>query len=150
VSDTVVRALRTEELEPVLALIGDYQRFYGVPEPNAEQNRSFFSQFIAPSAAGELIGAFRAGELVGYACLYWTFSSLLAHPIVLLNDLFVADEHRGEGVGLRLIEAARATARERGAARVSWRTALENRRAQRLYERTGAMRSAWFEYELNA
>ena len=31
---------------------------------------------------------------------------------------------------------------------MTWQTALDNRRAQRLYERFDAERTAWFEYEL--
>jgi RimJ/RimL family protein N-acetyltransferase len=31
---------------------------------------------------------------------------------------------------------------------VRWSTALDNRRAQRLYEHMGAERTAWFEYEI--
>jgi GNAT superfamily N-acetyltransferase len=150
VSDVRVRPLSIRELEAVLPLIADYQRFYGVPEPDLDHNRSFFLQFIAPSDAGELLGAWTDSELIGYACLYWTFSSVAAQRIVVLNDLFVTATSRGLGVGLALIEAARAVAHERGVARLTWRTALDNRRAQRLYERTGATRSAWFEYELDA
>ena len=144
-----VRPLRSGDLDAVLPLIGDYQRFYGVAEPDALRNREFFARFVAPSDRGELLGAFAGEQLAGYACLYWTFSSTRAEDVVLLNDLFVTASRRGHGVGLALIEAARAITRERGAARLTWRTALENRRAQRLYERTGAGRSAWFEYELD-
>jgi GNAT superfamily N-acetyltransferase len=149
-SELVVRPLVRDELAAVLPLIADYQRFYGVAEPDDANNRSFFAAFIAPSDIGELIGAFRDGALVGYGCLYWTFSSVRAQTVVVLNDLFVVAEERGGGVGLALIEAAREIARARGAARLSWMTAIDNRRAQRLYERTGAARSAWFEYELDA
>jgi GNAT superfamily N-acetyltransferase len=150
VSEVRVRPLSIRELEPVLQLIAEYQRFYGVAEPDLDHNRSFFLQFIAPSDTGELLGAWIDGELVGYACLYWTFSSVAAQRIVVLNDLFVTAANRGHGIGLALIEAAREVARQRGAARLTWQTALDNRRAQRLYERTGAARSAWFEYELDA
>jgi hypothetical protein len=31
---------------------------------------------------------------------------------------------------------------------VRWSTALDNRRAQGLYEQMGAARTSWFEYEL--
>lgn len=67
---------------------------------------------------------------------------------MLLNDLYVRPERRGDGVGQALIAAAAEVARERGASHLRWWTALDNRRAQRLYERTGAERSAWFEYEI--
>ncbi|MBA3328281.1 MAG: GNAT family N-acetyltransferase [Solirubrobacterales bacterium] len=145
-----IRPLRHDELAAGLALIADYQRFYGVAQPDEARNAAFFARFVAPSDAGELLGAFAGGALIGYACLYWTFSSVSATDVVLLNDLYVLPEQRGDRVGEALIAATVAVARDRGAARVRWWTAIDNRRAQRLYERTGAERSAWFEYEIDA
>jgi GNAT superfamily N-acetyltransferase len=95
-----------------------------------------------------LLVASAGDELAGYACLYWTFSSVSATDVVLLNDLYVRLEHRGADVGEALVAAAVAVARDRGASHVRWLTALDNRRAQRLYERLGTERSAWFEYEI--
>ena len=144
-----VRPVAADELAALLALIADYQRFYGVVEPDGERNAVFFGRFVAPSPAGMLLGAFGDdGSLDGYACLYWTFSSVSATDVVQLNDLYVRGERRGGGVGEALIEAALAVARERGASCVRWFTAQDNVRAQRLYDRLGAEQSAWFEYEL--
>ena len=146
-----VRPVAAGELPELLALIAAYQRFYAVAEPDEERNTAFFARFLAPSEAGMLLGAFD-GEAVpaaqGFACLYWTFSSVSASDVVLLNDLYVRPECRGSGVGEALIAAARALARDRGAAYLRWYTAPDNRQAQRLYERVGARRSAWLEYEL--
>lgn len=144
-----VRPATAGELDDLLELVAAYQRFYGA-EPDAGRNRAFFARFVAPSDAGLLLGAFSGPEVLGHACLYWTFSSVSAVEVVLLNDLFVRPEHRGEGVGEALIAATAAVARDRGAARVRWYTAPDNARAQRLYDRTGARRSEWVEYELDA
>jgi GNAT superfamily N-acetyltransferase len=95
-----------------------------------------------------LIGAWRDEELVGYACLYWTFTSLAPAEIVLMNDLYVEPQARGEGVGRALIEASAAIARERGAQRLQWITATDNETAQRLYDSTGAEHWGAIEYEL--
>jgi GNAT superfamily N-acetyltransferase len=140
-----VSAAEFEALQP---LIADYQRFYEVDEVDADRNRAFFRRFLAPSEDGLLLGARDGGELVGYACLYWHFSSLAATESVLMNDLFVAAAARGRGVGRALIEASAAVARERGAAHLEWSTAPDNLTAQRLYDSTGAKRSEWIEYEL--
>ena len=129
-------------------MIAAYQRFYEVDEIDRERNRAFFARFIAPSDDGLLLGAWREGELVGYACLYWHFTSLAADEAVLMNDLYVADAARGEGVGRALIEASAAVARERGARHLEWSTAPGNERARRLYDSTGAESSTWVEYEL--
>jgi GNAT superfamily N-acetyltransferase len=137
-----------EEFEGLLPLIAAYQRFYEVDEIDEERNRSFFRRFLAPSDDGMLLGARDGGDLVGYACLYWHFSSLAAAESVLMNDLFVAEAARGRGVGRALIEAGAAIARERGAIHLEWATAPDNLTAQRLYDGTGAERSEWVEYEL--
>jgi GNAT superfamily N-acetyltransferase len=136
------------EYESLLPLIAAYQRFYEVGEIDTERNRTFFRRFLAPSDDGLLLGARDEGELIGYACLYWHFSSLSAAESVLMNDLFVSEEARGRGVGRALIEASADIARERGAAHLEWATAPDNLTAQRLYDSTGAERSEWIQYEL--
>jgi GNAT superfamily N-acetyltransferase len=145
-----VAPIESAELEMLLPMIAAYQRFYEVPAERIddERNRAFFARFVAPSEDGMLLGAWRGEELVGYACLYWHFTSLVPAETVLMNDLYVAAGHRGEGVGRALIDASAAIARERGAHRLEWATAPDNERAQRLYDSTGASRTTWIEYEL--
>ena len=95
-----------------------------------------------------LLGAWRGGELVGYACLYWHFTSHGPGRDGADERPLRRPERRGEGVGRALIEASAAVARERGANRLEWTTAPDNETAQRLYDSTGAKRSEWIEYEL--
>lgn len=142
-----VGPLTNSDLEAALPLFAGYQRFYEA-EPDDERNRRFFSRFVAPSEDGLLLGAWVNGELVGFANIYWTFSSTSAAKAALMNDLFVAEGQRGSGVGLALIEACAEAARSRGMHHLEWLTALDNHRAQRLYDRTEASRSAWLGYEI--
>jgi GNAT superfamily N-acetyltransferase len=143
-----VEPIAAGQFEALLPMIAAYQRFYEVEEIDEERNRSFFARFLAPSQDGVLLGAWSGDELVGYACLYWHFSSLAAAESVLMNDLYVDAAVRGQGVGRALIEAAAAIARERGAHHLEWATAPDNATAQRLYDSTGATRTTWIEYEL--
>lgn len=143
-----IAPILSDEFEELLPLIAAYQRFYEVEDIDDERNRSFFRRFLAPSEDGLLLGARSEGRLVGYACLYWHFSSLEACESVLMNDLFVAEQARGKGVGRALIEATAAVAREREVPFVEWSTAPDNKTAQRLYDSTGAERTEWFSYEL--
>lgn len=136
------------QFERLLPLIAAYQRFYEAEQIDEGRNRAFFSRFIAPSDDGMLLGAWREDELCGYACLYWHFTSLVPAETVLMNDLYVDQGARGEGVGRALIGASAAVARERGAHHLEWATAPDNKTAQRLYDSTGAERSTWIEYEL--
>lgn len=145
-----VGPVQEEEFETLLPLIAAYQSFYEVDEIDNDRNRSFFRRFLAPSEDGELLAARdESGLILGYACLYWHFSSLAAVETVLMNDLFVAAEARGRGVGRALIEASRDVARARGAGWLEWATAPDNHTAQRLYDSMTGEKSTWLEYELD-
>ncbi|MBA3865416.1 MAG: GNAT family N-acetyltransferase [Solirubrobacterales bacterium] len=143
-----ISPVAAEEFERLLPLIAAYQRFYEVEQIDEERNRAFFRRFLAPSGDGMLIAAREGERIVGYACLYWHFSSTLATETVLMNDLFVDEGVRGGGVGRALIEASAAVARERGSPHLEWATEPDNHTAQRLYNSTGAERTEWVEYEL--
>jgi GNAT superfamily N-acetyltransferase len=146
--DLQIEPISAAQMEPLLPLIAAYQRFYEAEEIDAGRNRAFFSRFLAPSEDGMLLGAWRGEHLLGYACLYWHFTSLVPAETVLMNDLYVVEPARGQGVGRALIEACAEVARERGAHQLEWVTAPDNRTAQRLYDRTGAEREESIEYEL--
>lgn len=144
-----IAAATHEDLDDVLALFAGYQTFYAGKACEEDHNRAFLSRFVAPSEDGLLLLARDdGGQPMGFANLYWTFSSVSAEEHAVMNDLFVVDGARGKDVGRALIHAAAAAARERGHRRMSWQTALDNRRAQRLYERFDGERTAWFEYEI--
>jgi GNAT superfamily N-acetyltransferase len=147
-ADLSIEPVSQAQFERLLPMIAAYQRFYEAEEIDEERNRAFFARFIAPSDDGLLIGAWRGEQLTGYACLYWSFTSLVPAETVLMNDLFVDPAARGQGVGRALIEASADVARKRGAHHVEWMTAPDNATAQRLYDATGAKRSTWIEYDL--
>jgi len=146
---TVVARLGPDELEEVLPLIAAYQRFYEV-EPDEGRNATFFRRFVDRDDDGIMLGARGepGGPFVGYACLHWRLDTVTAHEVVCLHDLYVVPDSRSTGAGRALLEAAADVARSRGAAALVWSTAPDNTTAQRLYDRTGASRSTWYEYEL--
>jgi GNAT superfamily N-acetyltransferase len=87
-------------------------------------------------------------ELAGFAACGWKWSSLRGARVTILEDLFVAPEARGQGLADALIKACADRARELGAPVLGWTTALDNHRAQAVYNRVGAQGETWMEYEL--
>lgn len=78
----------------------------------------------------------REGKLAGFAQLYPLFSSTRMQRLWLLNDLFVAEEFRGQGVSKALIEASRIHAIQTGACGLSLETEKTNHIANQLYKST--------------
>lgn len=147
--------MREEDLDVLLPLVRAYTRFYeetgGFTPPTDEAllalSRALLDQ---PDHDGVQLLARdpSTGEALGFATIYWTFSTLSAARVAVMNDLYVTPAARGSGLAERLIEACRERALARGCASLQWTTALDNHRAQRVYDRVGGTRSSWLHYAL--
>ena len=96
----------------------------------------------------QLLARDTGGRAIGFTTIYWSWQTLGAGRIGVMNDLFVHEDARGSGLADALIEACRARARDHGAINLIWETARDNRRAQKVYDRVGGKPSIWITYEL--
>jgi GNAT superfamily N-acetyltransferase len=137
------------DLAELLPLMRGYCDFYGVG-PSDEDLLALSRALIAdPEHEGvQLIARDDAGRAIGFATIYWTWSTLAAARTAVMNDLFVSPGGRGTGLADELIGACAERAREHGARNLEWQTALDNHRAQAVYDRVGAQRSRWLSYSL--
>ncbi len=138
------------DLPALLPLLRAYCDFYqAAPSDQAllELTRALLAD---PQREGvQLLARDDAGRAVGFATLYWTWQTLAATRVGVMNDLFVAAEARGRGVAEALIAACLERCRAHGATRLVWQTARDNGRAQAVYERIGATREdRWLDYWL--
>jgi len=103
-----------------------------------------------PGEGSQLLARDEDSNPVGFATVYWTWQTLDATRVGVMNDLYTVPEARGRGVGRQLIEHCRGLCRKRGAHKLCWETAPDNHTAQRLYDSTGAESSTWLTYEIDA
>ena len=89
-------------------------------------------------AVAEAVVATSDGEPVGFALYYPTYSTILGRPGLHLEDLYVAAEHRGAGLGEALLRHLARTAVERGCGRLEWWVLRTNEPALRFYRRLHA------------
>ncbi len=144
-----IEQVTTRNLEEVLPLIAAYQRFYQVETVDDDRNRAFFGQFARGHAPGvQFLYRSDEGRAVGFATLYFFYSSTSAEATAVMNDLYVSPTVRSGGVGRALILHVREHAAALGYRRILWMTATDNERAQRLYDSLPTTKSSWFEYEL--
>ncbi len=148
----VIATVTDGDLPDLLPLMRGYCDFYRVA-PSDEALLSMSRTLIAdPEREGtQLIARDDGGDAaVGFATIFWTWSTLSGSRIGVMNDLFVAERARGAGVAEALIAACVERCRARGATSLEWTTARDNYRAQRLYERVGARRDErWLDYSLS-
>ena len=144
-----IRRVGAADLDELLPLIRSYCDFYEVSPTDADLIALTRALIEDPEREGvHLIARDDGGLVAGFATLYWTWSTTSASRIGVMNDLFVAERARGQGVAEQLIEACRAECVRRGARRLTWQTAPDNHRAQAVYDRLGATREQWIDYWL--
>ena len=145
-----IAVAREEDLGELLPLMRAYCDFYAVAPPDEALLALSRALLADPAREGVQLLAREAqgGPAVGFATLFWSWSTLEAGRIGVMNDLFVVPEARGGGAAAALIEACVERCREHGAVWLGWQTAKDNHRAQRLYDRVGARRSEWIDYGL--
>jgi GNAT superfamily N-acetyltransferase len=138
-----------QDLAALLPLMRGYCDFYEV-RPSDDELLALSRALIAdPERDGVQLLARDGGEAVGFATVYWSWATTIAARIGVMNDLFVAPAARGTGAAERLIDACVDECRRHGAAELTWQTAADNERAQRVYDRIGAKRSQWVDYSLS-
>jgi ribosomal protein S18 acetylase RimI-like enzyme len=74
---------------------------------------------------------------VGAAVCVWGFSTFTGCPSLNVHDLAVLPDHRGRGVGRRLLEEAERRARVRGSSKLTLEVHATNEAAIHLYRRFG-------------
>lgn len=122
--------------------------FYKKPEPNEAELKKLIQHMLDHPDSGLQFVAEMEGEIVGFATLYYTFSTLQVKRAAILNDLFVSGETRGQSAGERLFEQCLEHIRKSDFAYMTWETAKDNYIAQGLYNKMGGRQSDWLVYEI--
>ncbi len=143
-----IRMAFPDEFPVLLPLLRGYTDFYE-SNPSDDSLEAMVAYAIeAPDDQAFLLVATDDEEVVGFANCQWKWSSLKGERVVVLDDLYVRDEARGEGHADALIAAAADVAREHGASVLSWFTQQADHRAQKVYNRVGGVSEPLLEYEL--
>jgi len=147
----VIATVTEADLPDLLPLMRAYCDFYRVAPADRELLAMSRALIADPNREGvQLIARDPTDTAVGFATIFWSWSTLTASRIAVMNDLFVAPAARGAGIARALIAACHERCRERGASTLTWQTARDNTRAQALYEGIGARREEWLDYSLEA
>ncbi len=147
----VIATVTEADLPELVPLMRGYCDFYEV-NPSDEELLAFSRELLAsPELDGvQLLARDDEGRAIGFATILWTWSTLSASRIAVMNDLFVSPDGRGSGAADALIKACAERARDHGATSLEWQTARDNERARKVYDRVGGrMSDRWVDYDLS-
>lgn len=107
-------------------------------EPDASKQAAGLRQIIGNPDTGQIL-LLRSGgaAVVGMVNLLYTVSTARGSRVAILEDMVVRPEHRGNGAGSALLQAAIAQAQKDGCTRITLLTDGINEAAIRFYRRHG-------------
>lgn len=109
--------------------------------PNTQAQTKGLTEIMRNPALGTILVARNADGVMGMVNLLFSVSTALGEKVAWLEDMVVAPQARGEGIGSQLLTQAIAHARSQGCRRMTLLTDGNNAAAQHFYAQHGFSRS---------
>lgn len=147
-----IRPAVPADVPAILGLVHELATYEREPEAVEATESDFlaalFPQEQAPTSFAHV--AVVDGTVVGMALWYVTFSTWRGRSGIWLEDLFVAPEHRGSGLGKGLLATLAAVCAERGYGRLEWWVLKWNTPSIGFYDSIGGQpMDEWLTYRLD-
>lgn len=126
----IIEATRIH-LQDIVPLFDAYRVFYR-QKSNIQAAEAFLKTRLINKDTILLI-AYKNEKAVGFTQLFHSFSSISMQPLFILNDLFVDQNYRKQGIGVALLKQAKAVCKYHKYKGVALQTETTNP-AQYLYE----------------
>ena len=136
-----------DKVGDLLMLFGKYQDFYGASVIK-NSNEEFLKDVLSGSEKGIFHVAYFDNQPVGFSGVYFSYSSVLAKKIAIINDLFILTDFRKQGFGRLLIDETINFLKEGKVVNIRWCTKSDNLDAQNLYNNLDVGKSDWIHYDL--
>jgi GNAT superfamily N-acetyltransferase len=144
----VIKKVDSQNFGDFLGLVEKLAEYEKLNPPNEEAKNRLQRDCLAnPPKFRAFIGKI-GDKSVSYIIYFFTYSSFLALPTLFVEDIFVLEEYRRHGVGRKMFDFLKQTAKAEGCGRIEFTVLEWNKPAQEFYERNGAQRLRWFFYRV--
>ncbi|MNC13737.1 aminoalkylphosphonic acid N-acetyltransferase [compost metagenome] len=146
----LIRNAEPNDLSSLTELMYEYiVGFYQNPKPPVEKINNLIRTLFDQQKGVQFV-AEQNGELVGFATLFFTFSTMKADKITVMNDLFVIEQFRGTEVESQLFLECQKYSQNHGYANMTWITSTDNKRAQSFFETMNAVKGKdWIHFSIS-
>jgi GNAT superfamily N-acetyltransferase len=148
--EVLIRPAGPADAEAIHRLVVGLAVYEGEPEAVEVTPEVLRRQLAHPRPPFECLLAEVEGRAVGLALFFPSYSTWRGREGIWLEDLFVEEPFRRQGIGSALLRRVAAIACTRGCARVEWAVLDWNVPAIRFYEKLGAVPlGEWTTYRLS-
>ena len=148
-SSLIIRPATSTDVGVILEFIKGLAAFEHEPDAVKATTDDLLRDGFGAQPKFEVLIAERAGKPVGLALFFPTYSTWEGRAGIHLEDIFVIEEERGNGVGQQLVTRLAALAVERGCARLEL-SVLHWNPAREFYHRLGLHHiEEWLPYRIS-
>ena len=134
----------------ILELIDELAKFEKLAPPDDKAKKRLIRDAFGKNPAFDVLCAEKNGSIIAYAFYFFTYSSFMARRTLYLEDIFISEKYRGEGIGKALMDKLLKIAQKNKCARMEWCVLDWNTNAINFYEKLGArLLKEWNYYRID-
>ncbi len=135
-----IREAEERDVSKIIHMMRDFAKFEKLEKYFEAEDRHLMPVLFGPQAYVEALVAEHGGKYAGYALFYPNYASFRGQKGYYLEDLYVAAEFRGSGLGEAFLRHIARKGADRGFYRIDFQVLEWNTPAIGFYEKLGALR----------
>jgi GNAT superfamily N-acetyltransferase len=148
-NSVVIEKVYAENFKDFLGLITKLAGFEKLAPPDQDAQIRLRRDCLGDKPKYQAFMGKVGDKYVSYVIFFFTYSSFLALPTLFLEDIFVLEEYRRSGVGKKMFDFLKETAKREGSGRIEFTVLKWNKSAQEFYEKNRAKcLDEWLLYRL--
>jgi len=144
----VIKQVNEDLFEDFLGLIGKLAEYEKLQPPDNEAKKRLRRDCLSDKPKFWAAVGMIDSKCVSYVIYFYNYSSFLALPTLYLEDIFVLEKYREQGIGKKMFEYCKKIAKDEGCSRIEFTVLKWNKSAQGFYEKNKAKPLEWFFYRL--
>lgn len=146
IAKAVIRQATTEDVDALIQIMNEYiGDFYQKTKPPVAKLQNLITTLLELQLGVQFVVE-QDQQTVGFATLYFSFSSIKADKVTIMNDLYLQEHLRDTEVEVQLFKHCQKYTQDNGYAHMSWVAAPHNTRAHRFFDQMGCTRIDWVDY----
>lgn len=148
-SKITINKVSKSNFENFFELILELAKYEKLTPPEKKAKARLKKDVLSKKNSVESYLVYYNKQPVGYAILFYTYSSFLALPTLYLEDIFILEEYRKKGVGQEMFDFCKKLAKKKDCGRMEWAVLDWNTPAIKFYEKNKAKPlKDWIYYRL--
>jgi GNAT superfamily N-acetyltransferase len=144
----VIYQVNEEIFDDFLSLVDKLAEYEKLTPPNKEARKRLRIDCLSDKPKYQAFIGKIGNKCVSYIIYFFTYSSFLGLPTLYLEDVFVLEDYRRQGIGKKMFNHLKEIAKLEGCSGIEFTVLKWNKPAQQFYEKNKAKRVQWLLYRL--